>query len=101
MADPSFARMATKTYNTTRVGVAVVTGGKCLPLDALGDAARAMLALDTSNNVLETYVDGSPDIKNKDVFVVSGVSYGVIRVTNRDWETSNTVHILLEDLRVT
>lgn len=92
----SFQRMASVTASTKR---ATLTGGKrssptshlnnlkIFPLDPVDPELRQRLALDTPHELLQTFVEGAPDIVEGDVLTVDGEDYPIRSVG--DWKFGN------------
>lgn len=105
---PSFATLATETASTKRPPA--VSGGRrgtaatniaslaCTPLDPVDSEIRQRLVLDTPHEVLQTFVDGTLDIREGDIFTYSGQDYPVRACAEWKWRGSAYLHLILEDL---
>ena len=106
--DAGFARMATIVAGTLRPPV--ITGGKrgtltvhlvdirVTPLDPVDPETRQRLALQTPQELLQSFADGDLDILEGDVLVVAGVEYPVRNAAEWRWRGSQFVHLILEVL---
>lgn len=108
----SFNRMATVTASTKR---ATLSSGKrgapatylaslaCTPLDPADPSMRAEIQqrfkLQTPVELLQTFVDGSLDIKEGDVLVVSTVEYPVRSAAEWMFRGSRYLHLMVEELK--
>lgn len=105
---PSFTRLATKTASTKRGPT--ISGGRrgaavthiaslyCTPLDPVDSEIRQRLVLDTPHEVLQTFVAGTLDILEGDIFTYAGKDYPVRAAGEWVWKGSAYVHLILEDL---
>lgn len=110
MISQGFARMATVTASTTRVG-AVVAGLtpapavnlatlKCLPLDPLDPEIAASIGLEAFRELLQTMCENDLDILPGDELVTGGVTYKVRAVEEWTWRpaATDTLLVILEEL---
>lgn len=105
----SFSRLATVTFSTKRVpaisggkrGEAVenLTGLKCTPLDPVDPELARKKNLNTSHELLECYVAGTPDIAEGDYLVVGGKAYPIRSCADWKWRNETFVHLIVEDLK--
>lgn len=79
-----------------------LTGLVCTPPDPADGSRRAELqqmGVETPNRLLETFIEGAPDIREGDRFVVGGAEYAVRAVAA--WAKAGSLpaytHLLLED----
>jgi hypothetical protein len=105
---PSFATLATETASTKRPPT--ISGGRrgtataniaslsCTPLDPVDSEIRQRLVLDTPHEVLQTFVDGSLDIREGDILTYQGQDYPVRACAEWKWRGSLYLHLILEDL---
>lgn len=109
MSSASFARMATVTASTKRnpgvIGkqqgepVTYIASLACTPLDPVDPEVRQTLGLGTPHLVLETFCDGSLDIREGDTLVVDGVDYPVRAAEVWAWGDSQYLHLIIEKLK--
>lgn len=103
--DSSFARMATVTASTKRSpGVTSGLEGAyveniaslvCLPLDPVSPDLELGIEGLAWHEILQTAVDGSLDIVEGDILVVSGTEYPIRAVGDWDWRpTAKTFRVL-------
>lgn len=103
----SFARMATVTASTKRVGAIVdglepvptthIASLSCLPLDPVTpDIAQGIEGL-SFHEILQTYVDGGLDIQEGDLLVVDNAEYPIRSVADWTWRGSDFRTLFLED----
>ena len=111
MPSGSFAKLATVTANTKRMGA--VTAGlsgdlavsiaslKCLPLDPVTPEVAMMAGIEAFAEVLHTMVEGGLDILEGDVFYVGSDSYKVRAVGEWTWRptATATLTVLLEEVK--
>jgi hypothetical protein len=105
-------RLATVTASTKRrpaisgglIGVPVtsISSLKCTPLQPISPDVAKRQALNTPHEVAQTFVIGSPDIKEGDILVIGSREYPIKAVEN--WSNASTgkgAHLLLvvEDLK--
>ena len=110
----SFARLATVAFTTKRPPA--LTSGKrgepaayltssslrCTPLDTAEQqrvralAVRLGLALDAPLDILQTFVDGTLDIKEGDVLIVGGVEYPIRSIDDWSWRGDRYLALLVE-----
>lgn len=107
----SFARMATVTASTKRVGAIVnglepaptesIASLKCLPLDPVDPEVAQKMARLGFMEVLQTFVEGGLDIIEGDLLVVGGTEYPIRAVGDWYWGPSDAdfVRLLLEDIK--
>jgi len=107
----SFQKLATVTCGTKRspsvasgkrgVPTTHLSGLKCLPLDPVDAEIRTRLELDTPHEVLQTMIEGGPDIKEGDVLVVGSSEYDIRSVADWNWRPSatDTLLLVLEELK--
>lgn len=105
----AFDRQATVTASTRRnpgiVGkqqgepVTHITSLACTPLDPVDAEVRQSLALGTAHLVLETFCDGSLDIREGDTLVVDGVGYPIRAAEPWAWRDSQYLHLIIEKLK--
>lgn len=108
----SFARMATVTASTKRMG-AVSSGGltgdletqvaslKCTPLDPVSPETAQRAGIGAFTELLQTMCEGGFDILEGDVFYVDGKSYKVRAVGQWGWRPSgdDTLHLILGEVK--
>lgn len=104
----SFSKQATVTASTKR---ATLSGGKkgtpttfissfkCTPLDPVDAEVQQRLQLQGGHEVLQTFVEGSIDIKEGDVLVVGEVEYPIRAVGNWTWKSTVYRHLVIEELK--
>lgn len=107
---PSFRRQATVTASTKRLpeivsgkrgsAVTKIVSLKCTPLDPVDPELRQRLQIDTPHEVLQTFIDGSLDVKEGDLLVVAGKEYPVRSAADWAWRTWAYRHLIVEDLRI-
>lgn len=107
----SFQKLATVTCGTKRATVGAtgkrgtpttnLSGLKCLPLDPLDPEIRIRLELDTPHELLQTMIEGGPDIKEGDVLTVGSSEYDIRSVADWTWRPSatDTLLLVLEELK--
>ncbi len=104
----SFADMATVTASTKRATMSSGLRGeastnlpslKCTPLDPVDAELRHSLELDTVHELLQTFVDGVPDIEEGDILVVGAVEYPIRSCAEWTWNGSAYLHLVVEDLK--
>lgn len=107
----SFQKLATVTCGTKRspsvasgkrgVPVTNLSDLKCLPLDPVNPEIRMRLELDTPHEVLQTMVEGGPDIVEGDVLTVGSDEYDIRSVADWTWRPSetDTLLLVLEELK--
>lgn len=110
----SFERLSTVSASTKRASVSSgkrgtpttnLSGLSITPLDAADPAVRGelqeRLGLETPFALLQTFVNGSPDIREGDVLVVGSSEYPIRAVT--DWAAGASapayLRLIVEDLR--
>jgi hypothetical protein len=105
----SFARMATVTASTKRVGAIVdglepdpvtnIATLKCTPLDPVDPEVDQGIDGLSFREILQTFVDGGLDIVEGDLLVVAGTEYPIRAVGDWYWpkSTADYVRLLLED----
>ena len=108
MSSPSFQRLATVTASTKR---ATLTNGlrgapttklsnlKCFPLDPVDPDLKQRLALDTPHELLQTFLEGNPDIVEGDVLTVASEDYPIRSVGDWVWGSDTYRHLVLENLK--
>lgn len=111
MISGSFARLATVTASTKRMGaVAAGLSGdlavsiatlKCTPLDPVTPEVAAMVGLGNFAELLVTYCEGGLDILEGDELTSGGVAYEVRAVGEWHWRPtdSNTLAVVLEEAK--
>lgn len=111
MTSLAFRRMATVVALTVRPPA--LSGGKrgtpttklvtvrCTPLDPVDPELRQRMAINTPNELLQTFVQGGLDIQEGDMLVVSGSTYPIRAVADWYWpgDSANYVHLILEQLK--
>lgn len=107
----SFALMATVTASTKRAAPPVsgittapatnVASLKCLPLDPVDAELSKRMGLDTPEELLQTTVDGSLDIREGDYLTVLGVDYPIRACEDWYWRPTNRTYrrLILEDIK--
>jgi hypothetical protein len=104
----SFQKLASLTASTKRATMSSgkraaptqhLTGLKVHPLDPVDPELRQRLALDTPHELLQTFVEGNPDIVEGDVLTVAGEDYPIRSVA--DWTFGADVyrHLVIENLK--
>lgn len=105
----SFDRLATVTASTKRPPA--VSSGKrgapatnivslsCTPLDPVNAEIQQRLQLKTPHELSQTFVDGSLDIVEGDILVVSGIEYPIRAVADWTFGSSKYLHLILEELK--
>lgn len=78
-----------------------LTGLKCLPLDPVSAELRVRLELDTPYELLQTMIEGGPDIKENDTLTVGSDEYVIRSVADWTWEPeeTDTLLLILEELK--
>lgn len=80
-----------------------LVGLHCTPLDPLGEMAPELkLRLqpqNTPHELLQTQIQGSPDIIEGDVLVVGDVEYPIRAVDDWTWKGSRFVRLIVEQLK--
>lgn len=105
----SFERMATATASTKR-NPAVASGKRgevttnlasfaILPLMPVDPELRERMKLEGTYEALQTYADGSLDIKEGDILVVSGVEYHIRALGDWPWRGVQYKAIFVEQLK--
>lgn len=112
MTSASFTKMATVTASTKRPPN--VSGGKrgapvtniaslsVTPLDPISAELKERLGLESPMELLQTFADGSLDIKEGDILTVSGTDYPIRAIgdwTNWSFGSGETYHLILEELK--
>jgi hypothetical protein len=107
----SFSRLATVTASTKRNPATNLATGlrstpateiaslSCTPLDPVDPEVRRRLQLETPHELLETFVDGSLDIKEGDILVVGSTEYPIKSVAEWTWQDSKFLHLVIEELK--
>ena len=107
----SFKLLATVTASTKRRGAVIdglepayateIESLKCLPLDPVDPAVAQGVEGLGFRELLQTSIEGSPDIIEGDLLVVGSVEYPVKSVENWTWSPDGTDYLvlLLEDLK--
>lgn len=107
----SFSRMATVTASTKRMGA--VAGGlsgdlavsvpslKCLPLDPLSSEVAKTAGIEAFAELLQTTVEGGPDILEGDVLYVGSAAYKIRAVGQWNWRPTrtDTLQLILEEIK--
>jgi len=75
---------------------------KCVPLQPVSAEVARRQALNTPHEVSQTFIDGSPDIKEGDILVIGAKEYPIKSVEN--WANNTTGHgahliLVVEDLK--
>jgi hypothetical protein len=105
----SFAKFATVTASTKRSPG--VSGGKrgapateiaelsCTPLDPVQPEVAFRAGLENPFELLETFVDGTLDIKEGDILVVGSREYPIKSAAEWTWRRSGSrfLHLILEE----
>lgn len=104
----AFSRMATVSCSTKRppalsggkrgVPAENLTGLTCTPLDPVDPETAYRLEIETPHTLLQTFIQGDPDIKRGDVLVVSSTDYPIRAVSDWTWKDDVFVHLILENL---
>lgn len=105
----SFQRMATVDCSTKRQPDRDASGGKgppatylvglkCTPLDPVDAQTHAAMQLGTAFKLLQTFLEGTPDIKDGDVLVVGSVEYPI--KSAMQWNNPDYVHLIVEKLKI-
>jgi hypothetical protein len=91
----SFTRLATATASTRRppaivagkrdVAAAYLDNLKCLPLMPVSEELRARLGLLGAAELLQTALQGSPDIREGDILITGTLEYQVRSVADWPW----------------
>ena len=76
-----------------------LTGLLCTPLDPVDSDLRQRLQIQTPHELLQTFVEGSVDVKEGDFFAVAGTDYPVRQVEEWSWRGSAYRRLVLEDLK--
>ncbi|KPK91509.1 MAG: hypothetical protein AMJ88_13455 [Anaerolineae bacterium SM23_ 63] len=107
----SFQKLATVTCGTKRATVGAtglrsapavyLSNLKCLPLDPLEPDIKTSLELDTPHELLQTMIEGGPDIKEGDTLTVGSIEYKIRSVADWTWSPSatNTLLLILEEFK--
>lgn len=105
----SFARLATVTASTKRMGAVAdglsgdlatqVASFKCLPLDPLSPEVARMAGLDVFAELLQTMCEGGLDILEGDVLCVGDDSYNIRAVGQWNWSPTgtDTLRLILQE----
>lgn len=111
MSSGSFAKLATVTASTKRMGA--ITDGlsgdmttkipslKCLPLDPVTPEVAKMAGIENFAEILQTMVEGGVDILEGDQLIVEWVTYKVRAVGQWNWrpDATDTLLVLLEQVK--
>lgn len=107
----SFQKLASVTCGTKRPPTSVdgvrgapatkLSGLKCLPLDPVTAELSVRLELDTPHELLQTMIEGGPDIKENDVLTVGSDEYVIRSVADWTWSPAgtDTLLLILEELK--
>ena len=108
MSSPAFTKLATTAASTKR---ATMTSGKrgtaathlssvyVMPLYPVDPDLRKRLEIDTPHELLQTFADGSLDIVEGDVLVVSGADYPIRSAAEWPFGTTTRRVLVVEDLK--
>lgn len=104
----SFQKLATVTASTKR---ATLSGGKrgtptqhltnlkVFPLDPVDPELRQRLELDTPHELLQTFVEGAPDIVEGDVLTAGSEDYPIRSVADWTFGSDTYLRLILENLK--
>lgn len=104
----SFSRMATVSCSTERATLSDGKRGKpvsylaalhCTPLDPVDPELRERLKLNTPHELLQTFIEGDPDIKEGDYLILGSIKYPIRSVADWVWRSDTFRHLILEDLK--
>lgn len=104
----SFQKMASVTASTKRATLSAgkrsspsthLNNLKIFPLDPVDPELRQRLALDTPHELLQTFVEGNPDIVEGDVLSVAGEDYPIRSVADWKFGTDTYRALVLENLK--
>ena len=105
MPSGSFAKLATVTASTKRVGAIVdgltpnpsvsIASLKCLPLDPVTPEVALMAGIAAFAEVLQTMVEGGLDILAGDQFIVGSTTYKVRAVGETTWRPTASADLLI------
>ncbi len=105
----SFQKLATLTIGTKRPAkvtaatglrgapAAKLSGQKATPLSTVEPEIRRQLALDTPYVLLETYVEGNPDILAGDVLTVGAAEYPIKSISVIPFRGDIRLRLIVED----
>lgn len=82
-------------------GTAVVSVASlaCTPLDPVDPEIRQRLGLEGPHEVLETFVAGTYDIREGDLFTYASTDYPIRAAEYWKWKGSAYLRLILEDLK--
>lgn len=111
MISGSFAKLATVTATTQRMGAVVgglsgdmadsVVGFKCTPLDPLTPEIAQMAGIENFAEILQTYCQDGLDILEGDILITGGITYKIRAVGQWHWRPTdvNTLMLILEEVK--
>ena len=111
MTSVTLKRVTTVTVSTKRAVVTdlkraaattYLTGLYAAPLDPVDPGLKATLELNTPHELLQTTINGSPDILAGDILVVGSSEYPILSVAEHAAVTSGSgayVELIVEDLK--
>jgi hypothetical protein len=111
MTSATLRRIASLSVSTKRAVVTgqkraaattYLTGLKATPLDPVDPEVRATLDLQTPHEVLQTTINGAPDIREGDILVVGSIEYPIRSVAEHTAVSSGAgafVELIVEDLK--
>lgn len=76
-----------------------LTGVKCMPLDPVSAEVALRVGTNAPQELLQTFVDKTLDIREGDVLVVAGQDYPIRSVAEWEWLGTTYRHLVLENLK--
>lgn len=72
---------------------------RCTPLDPIDPEVRQSLMLESPHELLQTFIDGSLDVREGDILVVDNREYPIRACGDWTWRGSKFFQLFIEDFK--